>query len=120
MVLYTARKQLIVASAKRLLLANTSATNVLVYTVRKTGLFSVQPYAVVENAATTLTLSMSWTDPDAGADTYDWATGGSQAVGTAVFSGLLICAQGGTTITVSATAGTANNITVSANIRNGE
>jgi hypothetical protein len=119
-ILATARYPLVLARAKRVLLSTTGATTVLSYTARKNTLLSIRPYVVVKNAATVLTLQASFTDPDFGADTYSWYNGVSVPVGVNIQEEIMVLAQGGTTVTITATAGTAGNVTVSASIREAE
>lgn len=83
---------------------------------RKTGLYALNCGAAVSNAATDVTLSASWTDPDAGASTYTWVNTVSEAVGSYPQNTVLVTAKGGSTITINATAGTANNVVVGATI----
>lgn len=121
----TARPPLQFGRGYRVSLTTTSGTHVTGQPVPIQGrnrLVVVEGSFVVKNAATDMTLEVAWTDPDGGAQTrYAYIVGTttaldaySAAVGTYGFtSGALLCEMG-TTITITATAGTANNITVSA------
>lgn len=114
--LYTSKEVRLKARAHRNLLTTTDATTIFSFTPRKTGLYQITPYVQVGTAATDLTLALAWTDPDAGAQTYDWYNDASVPVGVAMQGSRLIVAQGGKTVSLTATAGTANNIKVSTTV----
>lgn len=118
--LNTARTPLIVARAKRILLSTVGATQILQYTARKTMLLKVQPYVVIKVAGTVLTLAVAWTDPDAGADTFNWYNAINVPVGISLQQEVLLLAKGGTTVTITGTAGTINQATLSAFIEEAE
>jgi hypothetical protein len=105
---------LVLAEANGTLITGTAATQVLSYIAPRRGLYRVTPYLEVANAATVVTLTATWTDPVLGAQTYTWQNAANLAVGTYPQSPQLVRAQGGTAITVTVTAGTANNVTASA------
>ncbi len=115
--LYTSKEVRLRARAHRNLLTTTDATTIISFSPRKTGLYQVVPYVQVSNAATDLTLTLAWTDPDAGAQTYDWYNTASVPVGVAMQGPRLIVAQGGQVVSITATAGTANNIKISATVQ---
>jgi hypothetical protein len=117
--LYTARRSLVVARAVRVLLASTSATAVLQFQPHRRALYRVGGYGFVNSAATTLTLSRSWYDPDApssgtGANPQsdEWYSAANLAVGPFLVADKEMVAAGDQPITVTATAGTANNVTL--------
>lgn len=93
----------------------TSATDVLACPVRVTGLYEIPVYWTVITAATTLTLTVKYTDPTSGAQTLTPIDAASEAVG-AGSTRVTVVAQAGTTITVTVTAGTAAQLTLSAAI----
>ena len=97
-------------------LSTTAATPVVTVTVRETGLYWVTPYCInTSGAAVDLTLTLAWTDPVAGAaETYTWSNAAPVQAGPTTFPGQTILAEGGTTITVTATAATAGALTVGA------
>lgn len=116
----TSKNRIIVASADSFQVTTTSATDVLTYTVERDANYSVSPYVVVQSATTSITLALAWTDPIAGAVTYSWYTTASKVVGVYTLPPQHITALMGTAITLTATAGTANNIYISADIETGE
>ncbi|MEM3264926.1 MAG: hypothetical protein QXH07_03115 [Thermoplasmata archaeon] len=103
-----------VAKTSELELTSTSATTVATYTPSASGNFVLFVYARVVTAATTLTLTASWTDA-AGAQTYTWLNAISEPVGSYTFLPLFINSTT-SAITITATAGTANQVYCSANI----
>lgn len=110
--LYTQRTARVVARNRVTLLNSTSATTVITFTPEVSGQYFVGCYGIVQTAATDLTVTVAYTDPTTGnAETLTLVDGTSQAVGPVSFLGL-IEAQGGGTVTVSATAGTASQITL--------
>ncbi|MEM3859848.1 MAG: hypothetical protein QW478_10665 [Candidatus Micrarchaeaceae archaeon] len=102
------------AKTSELELTSTSATTVATYTPSASGNFVLFVYARVVTAATTLTLTASWTDA-AGAQTYTWLNAVSEPVGSYTFLPLFINSTA-SAITITATAGTANQVYCSANI----
>ena len=103
-----------VANVSNSELTSTSATTVLSYTPSSQGNYMVMVYYSVITAATDLTLKLTWTD-STGSQSYTWVNGTSQAVGSynvlPVFINSIASA-----ITVTATAGTANQVYVSGSI----
>jgi hypothetical protein len=115
--LYTARRSLVIASAVRVLLTTTGATTVLEVAPHRTALYRVAGYGFVNTAATNLTLALVWTDPDApgsgtGANpqTVDLVNNVAEPIGPFAVAGQPFVAQGDQNITLTATAGTANQI----------
>lgn len=110
----------IVASAVSTELTTTSATNIVTYTPSTTGIFNVQAYFTIITAATTVLITLSWTDPNSSTIvTFNWyaASGGVGLLtntGSYSLADMTINAKSGAAITVSATAGTANQVYVSA------
>jgi len=99
------------------ILTTTTATEVMAYSPTITRVVRVQPGAQILNAATTLTLTATWTDPTSGSQqTYTWANAENLPVGPVPIAPILVTVAGGTTLTVTATAGTAGNIVVSGSI----
>jgi hypothetical protein len=105
---------LVLAEANGVLITGTSATTILVFTAPRRGLYEITPYLEVANAATVVTVTVSWTDPVNGADSYSWYTNQSLGIGDYSLHSFLVRASGGTQITLTITAGTANNVTASA------
>ncbi|MEM3264664.1 MAG: hypothetical protein QXH07_01790 [Thermoplasmata archaeon] len=103
------------ANAKEVELTSTTATTIATFTPSAAGNFMIMVYARVVTAATTLTLTASWTDAT-GAQSYSWISSQSEPVGSYVFLPLFINSAASAAITVTATAGTANQVYVSANI----
>jgi len=97
-------------------LATTSQATVASLTPTTNGRFVVFASITVTTAATTVTLSCSWTDPQAGAQSYTWENATNLPVGVRLELPLLIACQAGTAIQVLATAGTANQVYVTADI----
>ncbi|NMP22202.1 hypothetical protein [Sulfobacillus harzensis] len=95
----------------RTLLDTTNATDVLTWTPAVTGLFLLVLSLNVKTAATDVTVSVSYTDPDTGATTVTLVNDVSEPVGITPVNGV-ITAQAGQAITVSVTAGTANQVRV--------
>jgi len=113
--LYTTRKVLSPVRVRRVLLTTTAATTVLSWTPPVTGSYAVALYASVVTAATATTLTVSWTDPDTGtSQSLTVANAQSLPVGATPFGTYHIVAQAGSPIAVTATAGTANQVRVSA------
>ena len=105
-----------VASAYETELTTTSATTILSFTPAANGGFEVESYFRVQTAATTVTLTYSWTDAG-GAQTFDEVPATSEAVGPYPRRNRTIAATTAGPISVVATAGTANQVFVSANIK---
>ncbi|WP_304459095.1 hypothetical protein [Alicyclobacillus sendaiensis] len=100
-------------SVKDMTLTSTSATTVLSYTPAATGQFKVSGYLRVANAATSVTVTLTYTSPSGSQSrtlvpTYTLATG-DYTIPARTFE-----ATTAGPITLSVTAGTANNVTVSA------
>lgn len=106
---------MLLASANGILLDTTNATTILSITPSRSGLYVLTPYVVVQTAATTLSLSLTWTDPDTGAqESYRWYDATQVPVGVALQAPVLFRHRGGSPITLSAMAGTANRVRISA------
>ena len=103
-----------VANVSNLELTSTSATSILSYTPTSQGNYMVMVYYSVITAATDLTLTLTWTD-STGSQSYTWVNDTSQDTGSynvlPVFINSIASA-----ITVTATAGTANQVYVSGSI----
>lgn len=118
-VAYISRRRLNLGrTTKSVALATVNATTIIQHLVRVTGFYSVD--AMVKNitgSAVTITLALNYTDPDMGASTFDWYTGGTvPALTVATQPTQYIEAKAGTLITVVATAGTANALKIGARI----
>jgi len=93
-------------------------------TTAQTVLADVPPYTVpcrVEVSLTvvqaaTVTLAASWTDPALGPQGYTWENGTSLPVGIRFELPLVVQAQGGTAVTVTAQAGVADAVQVTGRI----
>jgi len=116
----TSKRKIIAASCDSLPITTTSQTTVLSYTVQKDDNYFVTPYIVVNNAATTITLQVTWTDPILGAASYNWYSGVSKNVGIYTLPTQMITAVTGSTVNVIVTVNAANNIYLSAVIETGE
>lgn len=103
----------IVEDRNLLTLVGTASTPVLACPIRVTGLYEVPIYWTVTTAATDLTVTVTYTDPTSGAQTLTPVDAVSEPVG-AGSARVVVVAQGGTTLTVTATAGTAAQLTLSA------
>lgn len=111
----TSETSTIVANATDTLLTTTDATQVVNYTTgTDTNNYLVYVYYRVITAATDVTLTLQWTD-GTGVQSSTIVTG-SQPVGSYTIPATFISAIGGTGIAVTATAGTANQVYVSAAI----
>lgn len=104
-----------VANASDTELTATTATTLATFTPTAQGNFMVLAYYRVITAATNLTLTATW-DDGSGAQSYTWVNNTSQAVGSYHTAPLYINATTAAAITVTATAGTANQIYASATI----
>jgi hypothetical protein len=98
-------------------LTTTSATTVASVTPVAQGNFKIQVYYRVVTAATNLTIAVTYTDGSGTLQTYNIVNGGSQAVGPYSCVPVLINATPASPITVTATAGTSNNVYVSCTIK---
>lgn len=107
-----------IASIVEYLLATTGATSVLAGTTPLAGNYLVSIYYRVVTAPTTLVITVSWTDAT-GAQTLTVVPSLSYPVGSYIQALIPITATNGSTVTVSATAGTANQVYVSASILGG-
>jgi len=106
----------VVAKAVATELTTTSATTVATFTPSAAGLYIIKAAVVVLTAATTVTLTATWTDPNGGALTYTWENATSLPVGTRLELPLVVTATSTAAISVSAMAGTANQVYVTAAI----
>ena len=93
----------------RTLLSTTTATPVATWTPggRNSPVMCGGYVSVPAGSATTLTLTIAWTDPDTGADTYTWVAG-TKLTGNTILPPVTVLAAAGSPVTVTATAGTAN------------
>ena len=86
-------------------------------------LYTLEGSVAVTTAATDITVEVRWTDPTAGSQTaYAFAESGAAISATSLPVGVTgfskrLAAAAGTTVTVTVTAGTANQATVSAALR---
>ena len=103
------------ANASDTELTTTTATTIATFTPTTQGNFILSVYYRVVTAATTLTLSAAW-DDGTGAQTYTWVNSTSQAVGSYTLTQLYINATTSAAISISATAGTANQVYASGTI----
>jgi hypothetical protein len=102
--------------ALRVLLTTTSATNVFgapVPVVGRNRFVRLWGEANTSTAATTLTLTVTYTHPDLGVQQATVVNGTSEPVGLTPITGGPFLVAGGTAVTVTATAGTANQIRLS-------
>jgi len=109
----TQRAVLQFGRAYRSLLTSTAATTVLTAQVGGRNRLLVFKGYASSGSATTISITVGWTDPDTGADSYTYTTANvGGASGNASFAPLVLFAQAGSTVTVQATAGTANAVRV--------
>lgn len=113
---YTSRKAQVVAHANRVLLTGISATTILTYTPQRTTKLQIDTYFSVKTAATDVTITLAYTDPDAGAVTPTLLSLTSEPAGAYPQNAVSILAQGGSAVEIEFTAGTANQVTASAAI----
>jgi len=105
----------VAARADRLLLSSTTSTSVLTWTPSLTQPVEVLVTVAVASSATALTLTLAWTDPVAGASQYSYYSNQTLAAGQADLQpSLFVVAQGGQPVTLTAQAGTADTVTVTA------
>lgn len=100
-------------SVKDMTITSTSSTTVLSYTPAATGQFKVSGYLRVANAATIVTVTLTYTSPS-GSQTITLVPQYTLAVGDYTITATTFEATTAGPITLSVTAGTANNVTVSA------
>lgn len=103
-----------VANISDLELTSITATTTMSYTPTSQGNYMVMVYYSVITAATDLTLTLTWTD-STGSQSYTWVNGTSQAVGSYNVLPVFINSIA-SVITVTATAGTANQVYISGSI----
>ncbi len=96
-------------------LTTTTATTIATFTPTVAGNFKIGAYFRVVTAATTVTLSVTYTDAT-GAQTITLLNAISEAVGSYTFNDFTINSAASAAITVSMTAGTANQVFASATI----
>lgn len=104
----------IYASASNTELTTTGATSIAAYTPGATGNCLLYAYYRVVTGTTTVTLTATWTD-ETGAQTYTWVNAVSEPTGSYTVVPLFVHSTAAA-ITITATAGTANQVYVSANI----
>ena len=108
----------VAARADRVLLTSTGTTTVLAWTPNRTQAVEVAVYVAVAGSNTALTLVVAWTDPEVGAAQYTYYNAQTLTAGVpALQPVLLVVAQGGQPITLTAQAGTANTVTITAEYR---
>jgi hypothetical protein len=105
----------LVASAKETKLTTTGATNVINYTTVAAGNYAVNVYFRVVTGATVVTLTYVWTDVT-GAQSYTYLSAVSESTGSYTMQPLFFNATNSSAIQVTATAGTANQVYVSASV----
>ena len=98
-------------------LTATTATTIATFTPSSAGNYVLYAYFTVITATTTVTLEATWTDTS-GSQSYTWVNAGSEAVGSYTLMPLYINSVASDAITITATAGTADQVYVSANIVN--
>jgi hypothetical protein len=104
------------AGATALLLTGTGQTTVARFPAAYTCRVVVLAAVTVAVATTTVTLQATWQDPVDGAQTYTWENATSLPVGVRLELPLLCTVQGGQALTVLATAGTPNQVYVTAQV----
>lgn len=107
--------------ATRYLLTSTAATTVAAVPVggRNLAAWVAVYVSIPSGQQTTLTVTVAWTDPDTGADSYAVIAGATLTGNTQALPVPLLAAAG-STITVTATAGTPNVARVTAVVAGGE
>jgi hypothetical protein len=103
------------ATAYETLLADTTLDQILTYTPAAAGLFRIQLYFRVVTATTTVTLQVTWTDAT-GVQTLNVVNAVSETVGSYTVLPVMVASAAGQAVTVSAQAGTANQVYVSATL----
>jgi hypothetical protein len=115
MEIQTIRPAAVVDRNRTVLLTTTAATTILAHVPRLTGFYWIAPYVEVANATTALTLGVQWVDPISGNTAqFGWLNATPTAVGVYLPAPRAFLAQAGQPIVLSATAGTANNVSVGA------
>lgn len=104
-----------VTGAVETLLTTTNPTTIATLTPAAAGNYLLCAYFRVITASTTVTLTASWTDAT-GAQTYTWVNAVSENTGSYTNLPLFISDAASGAITISATAGTINQVYVSASI----
>jgi hypothetical protein len=101
-------------SANNTALTTTNPTTVLTYAVPAAFNQALEAKLSIDviTAATTVTATLSWTNPNTGAQTFTWENAASLPVGTRLELPVPFLAQAGTTVTLTVTAGTANQVFV--------
>jgi hypothetical protein len=102
-------------SVSELELTGTSATTIVSVTPTAAGNFVLSTYVRVVTATTVFTLTASWTD-QTGAQSISMVNNASLGVGSYVFDQYFINSAKADAITITGTAGTANQVYVSASI----
>jgi len=106
-----------VASAINTEITTTTATNIITYNngAQIQGLIAWLTLDVI-TAATTVTASITWTNPNTGQQTYTWENAASISVGTRVELPVSILVSANSTVTITITAGTANQVFATAGL----
>ena len=94
----------------------TTETTVLQFTPGSDIALLLRASLAIVTSATTVSLVASWTDPHAGAQTYQWENSASLPVGVRLELPLLVHAKGGQEVSIKVTAGTADQTYVTASI----
>ena len=102
-------------SASETLLTTTNPTNIVTFTPAAAGNYNCNLYARIITGSTVITAVVTWTDVT-GAQTYTWLTGSTQSTGSYVFMPVFINSAASQAITITVTAGTANQIYATAAI----
>lgn len=105
----------VLATTKELELTTTSSTSVVTYTPSAAGNFEIGCYFRVVTATTNVTITVTWTDVT-GAQTLTLLNVVSEVVGSYAMTKFMIDSVASSAITVSFTAGTANQVYASASI----
>lgn len=101
----------VVAYANETELTSTSATTIITHTPTSNGLYYLHGYVRVITASTTVTVTLAWDDVT-GAQSNTLINAVSESVGNVNFS-YIMSATTAAAITVTATAGTANQVFIS-------
>lgn len=107
----------IAATAHEVELTTTGSTTIVTFTPGSNGNYKISGYFRVVSATTNVTWVVSWTDAS-GAQTLTVLSSVSESVGSYPLSDFMVSCASGHPITVSATAGTANQVYCSAAIQN--
>lgn len=104
----------VVSSVVNEVIASTAATKILTYTPGGTEALRISIGLAIVTAATMLTATITWTDPNAGAQSYSWYSAQNVSVGTPIQLPVMILAASDDQVSINVTAGTANQVFVTA------